>query len=143
MGEALFRWCACIMGTMSPMPSPTPPDWPTRLAIALAAGATVLAVGWLLRVLLPWLMVLGGIAVVAGCWHRHQQRQRYLYAVFYDCLQATQGKLSVLDFAIATQLPSAQARAFLDARAKELWAEFEPTPQGDVLYTFPLRQVQS
>ena len=118
---------------------PNTPDWSTRLALAVTAGAMVLAVGWLLQVLLPWLLLLGAIAIGGWGWQRYQQRQQYLYAVFYDALQVSHGRLSALEFAMAAQLPGPQARAFLDARAREFWAEFEPPPQGDVLYTFPLR----
>jgi hypothetical protein len=51
------------------------------------------------------------------------------------------GRLSVLDFAIAAQITGREARQFLDQRAKEFWGDFEPTSAGDVLYTFPSRQM--
>jgi hypothetical protein len=40
---------------------------------------------------------------------------------------------------MAAHVTGQQARAFLDARARDFWADFEPTPQGDVLYRFPMR----
>jgi hypothetical protein len=62
-----------------------------------------------------------------------------LHTVFYDYLQASQGEVSALEFAMAAHVTGQQARAFLDARARDFWADFEPTPQGDVLYRFPMR----
>ena len=122
------------------LPSPSSPsDWSTRLAIAAGAGGLVWLLGWLLHQLLPWLVLVGLTGVGLWLWQRHRQQQQYLHTVFYDCLQASQGQVSALEFAMAAHVTGQQARAFLDARARDFWADFEPTDQGDVLYRFPLR----
>ena len=90
--------------------------------------------------LLPWLLV-GAVALVGlGLWQRHRQYQRVLYGIFYDHLRYHQGRLSVLEFAMAAQIPGPQARRFLDARAQDFFAQFEPTDHGDVIYTFIVPQ---
>ncbi|WOD39353.1 hypothetical protein [Nodosilinea sp. E11] len=107
-----------------------------RLRVALALAAVALLGVLVIRLLLPWL-VLGGI--VGGAvwgWRRQRARQRALHQLFYDQIAAHQGRISVLDFAIAAQLTGSEARQFLDQRAKDFWGDFEPTPGGDVLYTF-------
>jgi hypothetical protein len=124
---------------MSPPFPPSSSDGLTRLAIAIGAGGVVCLLGWLLHQLLPWLLLLGLIGVGLWLWQRHRQQQQYLHTVFYDYLQASQGEVSALEFAMAAHVTGQQARAFLDARARDFWADFEPTPQGDVLYRFPMR----
>jgi hypothetical protein len=126
-------------GAMSPPFPPSSSDGLTRLAISIGAGGVVWLLGWLLHQLLPWLLLLGLIGVGLWLWQRHRQQQQYLHTVFYDYLQASQGEVSALEFAMAAHVTGQQARAFLDARARDFWADFEPTPQGDVLYRFPMR----
>ncbi|HEY9645130.1 MAG TPA: hypothetical protein V6C88_02105 [Chroococcidiopsis sp.] len=72
--------------------------------------------------------------------HRHHQRAKRdrLYATFFELVRAGQGRLSVLDFAIATQLPGSTAKAFLDDRAREFDATFDVTDSGGVFYQFPV-----
>ena len=103
-----------------------------RLAIALVlAGAALVAV-LVVRLLLPWLVV-GGLAGGAlWFWRRQKAREQALHQIFYAQLAIHRGRLSVLD---------REARQFLDQRAQEFWGDFEPTPAGDVLYTFPSRRL--
>ena len=112
-----------------------------RLAIALVlAGAALVAV-LVVRLLLPWLVV-GGLAGGAlWFWRRQKAREQALHQIFYAQLATHRGRLSVLDFAIAAQITGREARQFLDQRAQEFWGDFEPTPAGDVLYTFPSRRL--
>ncbi len=113
-----------------------------RLRIALVlAGAAVVAV-LVLRLLLPWL-VLGGLGGAAlWLWRRQKAREQALHQVFYAQLAIHQGRISVLDFAIAAQITGSEARQFLDQRAQEFWGDFEPTAAGDILYTFPSRRTE-
>ena len=118
-----------------------PPDFDahhfnTRLGLGLMAALAVLLLLLLLKLLLPWLLVLGLLCGIWYAWQRQRQFQRQLYQCFYECLRANQGRISVLDFAMAAHITGPQARAFLDARAQDFFAEFEPTAQGDILYTF-------
>jgi hypothetical protein len=116
-------------------PSPSA-HLPARLGIAIALALIGTALLLLLQVLLPWLLVGVGALVGLGLWYRHSKRQRLLYSIFYDQLRHHQGRLSVLEFAMAAQIPGPQARRFLDARAQDFFAQFEPTDHGDVIYTF-------
>lgn len=111
-------------------------DLEQRLWLALLlAGGSFLAVV-LLKMLLPWLLLAGVIGLGFWLWHRQQQREKALHLLFYDLLQNRGGRISALDFAMAAKLTGPEARAFLDARAKEFYANFHPTDQGDILYTF-------
>ncbi len=107
-----------------------------RLSLGLGAAIAVLLLILLIKLLLPWLMLLAGVGLLGYGWHRHRQFQQRLHRCFYHCLEQHQGKISALDFAIAAHITGPQARAFLDARAKDFFADFEPTVYGDVLYTF-------
>lgn len=106
------------------------------LSLGLAAAIAFLLFIWLVKLLLPWLLLLTGIGAVTYWWRQRRRFEQRLYTCFYDCLQRHQGKISALDFAIAAQITGPQARAFLDARAKDFFADFEPTTYGDILYTF-------
>jgi hypothetical protein len=85
---------------------------------------------------LPWLLAIATLTGGAYFWRRQRALQVRLYTGFYQCLQMHQGRISVLDFAMAAHIPGPQARAFLDARARDFFADFEATAYGDVLYTF-------
>ncbi|MEO0540519.1 MAG: hypothetical protein AAFZ80_06605 [Cyanobacteria bacterium P01_A01_bin.105] len=120
-------------------------DLESRIRVALTVCILLLATTLLLRLLLPWLLVSGVAALGYWYWQRryaHQrQRQNTLNHVFYDLLQAQQGRISVLDFAMQAQLSGTEARQYLDAQARAFSARFEPTPQGDILYIFSLGQL--
>ena len=90
----------------------------------------------IIKILLPWLMV-GGVAAFGWwLWRRRQLEIRRQQQVFYGLLQAHQGRVSVLDFAIAANLSAREAKFFLDHRAEEFLANFEVTEKGDMLYVF-------
>ncbi|MDB9526546.1 hypothetical protein PN498_11140 [Oscillatoria sp. CS-180] len=111
-------------------------DLSTRLWLGFGAVVAAVLFIFLLKLLLPWLV---GGAVVWGlwfCWQRHLDFQKRLYICFYDHLEMHQGRISALDFAMTAQISGPQARTFLDARAKDFFANFEPTNYGDVVYTF-------
>ena len=117
-------------------PSAPGPRLENRLAVALILAGLVLATMVIVRILLPWLVGAGLVGAGVWFWHRHQVQHRSLHLLFYEQLEARQGRISVLEFAMAAQLTGAEAREFLDARAREFFANFEPTDSGDVLYTF-------
>ncbi len=110
-----------------------------RLGLGIGVAIATLLVIWLIKLLLPWLLLVAGLAAVGVGWQRHRQFQRRLYRCFYRCLEHNGGKVSVLDFAIAAHITGPQARAFLDARARDFFADFEPTDYGDVVYTFRIQ----
>ena len=90
----------------------------------------------IIKILLPWLMI-GGLAATGWwLWRRRQLEIRRQQQIFYSLIQAHQGRISVLDFAIAANLDAREARQFLDHRAEEFLANFEVTEQGDMIYLF-------
>jgi len=110
----------------------------SRLALGLVLAAAAVLLVLVLRLLLPWL---GLGAVGAGAWllwRRRQAQEQARYRLFYDLIDRHQGCLTVFTFARAANLSGQAARTFLDARAKEFCASFEPTDSGDVLYRFPV-----
>ena len=100
-----------------------------------------------IRILLPLLIlavILWGLYLAwrwvdrqqAQAQHQTQQQQDQLNNVFYDLIQRYQGRISVLDFAMNAKVDAATARAFLDQKAQEFFANFEPIDNGDVIYVF-------
>lgn len=129
--------------------SPRSRRWRGKLPLGLAALSGLLLLVALVR--FPLLLPLAVLAVVlwglylAWRWVDRQQaratdrdtaQQDRLNRAFYDLVQRHNGRISVLDFAMATHLEAAAARAFLDAKAQDFFADFEPTDTGDVIYRF-------
>ena len=56
--------------------------------------------------------------------------------VLYQLIKDTEGKFTLLQFAMAVDLPAAQAREWLDEQAKLFGANFSVSEKGDVLYHF-------
>lgn len=115
-------------------------DLETRIGLAAGGAIALFLLLLLIKLLLPWLLLAGGLAIGLWGWHRYQRYQQMLHQLFYEQIQAHQGRISVLEFAMAAQLTGPQARSFLDARARDFFADFEPTEAGDVLYTFRLSE---
>ncbi|NEQ34150.1 MAG: hypothetical protein F6K04_24700 [Leptolyngbya sp. SIO4C5] len=94
----------------------------------------------IVRVLLPWLIAAGLGVSVFLLWKRWRSQIRseesQLNQIFYDFLRQHQGRISALDFAMTANLSPQKAKAYLNVRAKEFSALFEPTDYGDVLYRF-------
>ncbi|NER83134.1 MAG: hypothetical protein F6K42_26995 [Leptolyngbya sp. SIO1D8] len=118
-------------------------DLSERLAIGVIIASGIVLFLAVLKLLLPWLLLLGAIAFAIKLWSRYRQKGQALNSLFYAMLQQNQGRISVLEFAMAAQITGTAARSFLDARAKEFFADFEPTQQGDVTYVFALPQGSS
>ncbi|MEH2058092.1 MAG: hypothetical protein V7K97_18410 [Nostoc sp.] len=66
----------------------------------------------------------------------NQQVSDRLQSIFYEMLQENQGRLTVLGFAMQSQLPAAHARQYLDEKAKEFNANFKVNEEGAVSYHF-------
>ncbi len=109
------------------------------VTIGLLIGlAFVHSTGW--AIALWTLMVIFGLApsAIGGFLlygsvraHRHALRER-----FFQLLQVSRGRVSLLDFANATRLEPAIARRHLDEWARVCHATFEVTDGGDVYYVF-------
>lgn len=110
--------------------------YPSRLGLGVGIAIALLFLLLLLKLLLPWLLLVAAGWTGWYFWKRHRDFEQRLYTCFYECLKVHQGRISVLDFAMNAQITGPQARAFLDARAKDFFGDFEPTAHGDILYTF-------
>ncbi|MFW9262661.1 hypothetical protein [Nostoc sp. CALU 546] len=66
----------------------------------------------------------------------NQQRSDRLQSIFYEMLQENHGRVTVLGFAMQSQLPAANARQYLDEKAKEFNANFKVNEEGAVSYHF-------
>ncbi|MTJ07851.1 MULTISPECIES: hypothetical protein [unclassified Anabaena] len=65
-----------------------------------------------------------------------QQNNEQLRSQFYQTLQQNQGRVTLLNFAMQSQLPAAEAKKYLDEKAKEFNANFQVTEEGAVSYHF-------
>jgi hypothetical protein len=66
----------------------------------------------------------------------NQQVSDRLQSIFYEMLQDNHGRVTVLGFAMQSQLPAAHARQYLDEKAKEFNANFKVNEEGAVSYHF-------
>lgn len=67
-----------------------------------------------------------------------QQLSDRLQSVFYDMIQNNDGRITVLGFAMQSQLPAIVARKYLDEKAQEFQANFKVSEEGSVSYHFDL-----
>ncbi|MEM9002758.1 MAG: hypothetical protein AAGE59_04425 [Cyanobacteria bacterium P01_F01_bin.86] len=118
-------------------------DFSNRVGLGLTVAFSIFLLLLLLKLLMPWLLLLGVLYGVWYAWQRRRQYQQQLYQCFYECLQANHGRISVIDFAMAARITGPRARKFLDARAKDFFAEFETSVHGDIFYTFRTPQSPS
>jgi hypothetical protein len=67
-----------------------------------------------------------------------QQIDLHLQSMFYRMIAENQGRITVLGFAMQSQLPAATAREFLDDQAKQFNANFKVSEDGAVSYHFDI-----
>lgn len=67
-----------------------------------------------------------------------QQISDRLQSTFYQMLQQNNGRVTVLGFAMQSQLPAPVAREFLDEKAKEFNANFKVNEEGALSYHFDI-----
>jgi hypothetical protein len=92
-----------------------------------------------LAVLSVLLVFFGLVPAMVGGWLLHtgaRAEQQVIREQFFQLLHASQGRMSVLDFARVARLEPTIARRHLDIWAKEFSAEFEVTDRGDIYYVF-------
>jgi heme/copper-type cytochrome/quinol oxidase subunit 1 len=68
----------------------------------------------------------------------NQQVSDRLQSIFYRMLQENHGRITVLGFAMQSQLPAAVARKYLDQQAQEFNANFKVSDEGVVSYHFDI-----
>jgi hypothetical protein len=66
----------------------------------------------------------------------NQQKSEQLQSTFYQMIEENKGRITVLSFAMQSELPAAEARKYLDDRAKEFHANFKVSEDGAVSYHF-------
>jgi hypothetical protein len=66
----------------------------------------------------------------------NQQVSDRLQSIFYQMLTENKGRVTVLSFAMQSQLPAAVAREYLDERAQEFHANFKVSDDGAISYHF-------
>lgn len=89
---------------------------------------------------------LPSVAIAAGLlvsWRQQQQRQQQQLSLgqeqmFLQLLQQHNGAMTVVDFALAANIPIEDAKAYLDQKAKQLDASFEVSDSREVVYRFPV-----
>lgn len=67
-----------------------------------------------------------------------QQLSDRLQSVFYQMIQDNDGRITVLGFAMQSQLPATVARKYLDDKAQEFNANFKVSEEGSVSYHFDI-----
>jgi hypothetical protein len=65
-----------------------------------------------------------------------QQVSDRLQSIFYEMIQQNHGRVTVLGFAMQSQLPAPVAKEFLDEKAKEFNANFKVNEEGALSYHF-------
>lgn len=111
------------------------------LAIAVASVAeedvkerTSLIAGGLILGLPP--AVLGGWLVRSAQLQQQQEQRDRLRSVFLKLLKQGNGRITALQFSMATGLDGREAKTYLDERSREFSADFEVTENGDLFYRF-------
>lgn len=115
------------------------------ISLGILLGMAVGQPGGILFTLLLVLLVFFGLAPASlGAVLLYTSFKADQHAIrdrFFQLLHANQGRLSVLDFATATRLEPAIARRYMDGWAKEFFATFEVSEDGDIDYIFTNRPI--
>lgn len=95
-------------------------------------------------------LILGVPSVLLGGWlalgaYRQGQQEKAIapqtgdrfQATFFRLLQAGNGYITILQFALEAQLTATAARQYLDEKAKEFDATFDVSNEGAISYYFP------
>ncbi|MBF2067828.1 MAG: hypothetical protein IGS39_25945 [Calothrix sp. C42_A2020_038] len=67
-----------------------------------------------------------------------QQTTERLQSIFYNMVQENHGRITLLGFAMQSQLPPTVAKDYLDSRAREFNANFKISEEGSVSYHFDI-----
>jgi hypothetical protein len=81
----------------------------------------------------------GGACMVWGL-RRDGQKQKLaqIDQIFFRLVEEGQGQITIMRFAKETQLTDAEAKLYLDKKAKAFNANFDVNPEGGVSYRFHL-----
>jgi hypothetical protein len=95
--------------------------------------------GWAIAVLYPLLIFFGLAPSAIGgvlLYTSSVAKQRAIQDRFFQLLQSNRGRISLVEFASAARLEPSIARRHLDLWARECFADFEVTENGEVFYIF-------
>jgi hypothetical protein len=91
-------------------------------------------------------IMLGVPPVAGGAWimwglrkkqkELEKEQQRQLETTFLELLQANHGKVTAVNFAIATKLSLEESKEYLDKKANLLNASFDVSEDGTIGYQF-------
>jgi hypothetical protein len=90
-------------------------------------------------------LILGGWLSL-GLYYQSRQEKKYLnqqmndrlQGIFYQMLQENKGRMTLVGFAIKSELPAIAARQYLDDKAKEFNANFKVSEDGAISYHFEI-----
>ena len=115
------------------------------VSLGILVGIVMIHPGSILLTFLLTLLVFFGLAPASlggvMLYTSFKAEQHAIRDRFFQLLQVNQGRLSLLDFAAATRLEPAIARRYLDGWAKEFFATFEVSDDGDIDYIFTNRPI--
>jgi hypothetical protein len=85
-----------------------------------------------------------GVWLALGAYRQSQQDKKaikaqakdQLQSTFYRMIQENSGRITLLSFAMHSQLPPATARQYLDEQARVFNANFKVTEEGGISYHF-------
>ena len=82
----------------------------------------------------------GGAWIVWGLSKKKEvlqkERDRQIETTFLELVQANQGEVSAINFAIVTKLSLEESKQYLDKKAKQLNADFNVSEDGAISYQF-------
>lgn len=83
-----------------------------------------------------------GIWIILDARRKATLKQKHglleLESTFLQMLKANGGRIATIDFALEVKIPLAEAKQYLDRKARELNADFDVSEDGGVKYRFPL-----
>ncbi|MEL6938211.1 MAG: hypothetical protein AAFO84_03355 [Cyanobacteria bacterium J06598_1] len=66
-----------------------------------------------------------------------EKEQVRLRGVLYELIEATDGRVTLVKFAIAANISAPEARTYIDTQAKAFSANFDVAESGSIVYQFP------
>ena len=91
-------------------------------------------------------IIIGVPAMAGGAWIvwglskkkevLQKERDRQIETTFLELVQANQGEVSTINFAIVTKLSLEESKQYLDKKAKQLNADFNVSEDGAISYQF-------
>ncbi|MBS9393986.1 MAG: hypothetical protein HEQ29_12825 [Dolichospermum sp. LBC05a] len=82
-----------------------------------------------------------GTWIIWGLRQQYQQKLKQLQLereqLFLRLLQQEEGRVTITKFALAAQISIEEAKQYLDEKAKQLNANFEPSDNEGIIYIFP------